>query len=163
MGGRAMLDIRNDFEAAAETIQKAAAERMAEGREPGRTWTLAATSSEALLAAHPDKAEYFAIRQGPDAIGAFILTKKKTNAAWKPGPGFRYVAKLCLLAEHRGRGHADKILGWAKAAAPYGLRLEVRAKAQEGLRRLYRRNGFDEKGRAKDMVLLEWRRNGADS
>ena len=153
-----MLSVENDFDVAAGIIHAVAKERIEQGHSPGVTWTLEGTAPQRLLESFPDKSEYFAVLLEDCAIGAFILTKKKTNAKWNIGIGFRYLAKFCLLNEYRGMGHADRVLRMIKAGATSGTRLEVRKKGQEGLERLYLRNGFVRKGSTGDMLLLE-RRN----
>ena len=153
-----MLSVQSDFEKAAEIIHAVAKERIEQGHHPGVTWTLENTTPERLLERFPDKSEYFAILLDDRIIGAFILTKKKTDAKWNIGIGFRYLAKFCILSKYRGMGYADVALKLIKAFTQSGVRLEVRKKGQEGLERLYLRNGFVKKSASKDMHLFEWRR-----
>ena len=153
-----MIAIQNDFDKAVVIIQLVAVERIKQGHKPGVTWTVDGTTPEQLLTRHPDKSEYFTVTVDGCIIGAFILTKRKTNAKWNMGIGFRYLAKLCILNEHRGFGYADKILDIIKSICKSGIRLEVRKQGQEGLERLYFRNGFVIKDASKDMHLFEWRR-----
>ena len=153
-----MLSIQNDYEKSIKIIHAVAKERIEQGRNPGVTWTLENTTPERLLERFPDKSEYFTVQLDDRAVGAFILTKKKTNPKWNIGIGFRYLAKFCILNEYRRMGHADRVLGMIRAGETSGTRLEVRKKGQEGLERLYLRNGFIQKGSTGDMLLLE-RRN----
>ena len=153
-----VLSVQSDYEKAAEIIHAVARERIEQGHSPGVTWTLENTTPERLLERFPDKSEYFVILLDDRIIGAFILTKKKTDPKWNIGIGFRYLAKFCLLKKHRGMGYADTALKLIKASSQSGVRLEVRKKGQEGLERLYLRNGFVKKDTSKDMYLFEWRR-----
>ena len=154
-----MLSVQSDFDKAAELIHAVAKERLGQGHKPGVTWTLEGTLPEKLLERFPFKSEYFTLLLDREAIGAFILTKKKTNSKWNMGIGFMYLAKFCLLDEFRGKGHGDDALELIKIRCTTGLRLEVRRKGQDGLLRLYSRNGFAEKRYTADMHLLEWRRS----